>query len=301
MYARQLCTNCSSTSHTTKQCQFPVTSYGVIVFRINTEDGLKTQATTLLSTPSSVTGFESNRPQIQFLLIQRRDSIGFVEIIRGKYKLTDEAYIKQQLAGMTKKERQRIVEEPFDSLWDTMWGLPSTQVVDAPNTYRHEKEISRGKLEALRAEGLSRLLTESEPGWDTPEWGFPKGRRDANEKEFTCAMRELWEETNLALTDIFPIRNLDPISETFFGTNHVHYCHKYFLAYFPTGGKQIGMDATNEHMLREVGDIGWFSLEDAIAKIRPDQVEKREVLLRASSLLKNYCPLLSCDETSRKV
>lgn len=288
MYKQVVCTNCSTYGHSSKSCQHPITSYGVIVFKLE-EGGLTGQAAILLTEPNSVTGFDAVKGRLKFLLIQRRDSIGFVEMIRGKYKLTDESYIKQQLAGMTRAERQRIAEEPFNVLWDTMWG-PTPE--GASNNYRHEKEISRGKLEALRQEGLSRLLAESGPGWDTPEWGFPKGRRDLNESEFNCAVRELWEETDLSGTDIQIIRNLEPISETFFGSNHVHYCHKYYIGYHPQGAKEVSMASANEHMRREVGDIGWFSLEEALAKIRPEQIEKREVLLRTSSLLRNYCPLL---------
>jgi hypothetical protein len=44
-------------------------------------------------------------------------------------------------------------------------------------------------------------------------------------------------------------------------------------------------------MVREIGNIGWFNLNDALEKIRPDNIEKREVLLKVSSLLRNYCPL----------
>jgi hypothetical protein len=51
------------------------------------------------------------------------------------------------------------------------------------------------------------------------------------------------------------------------------------------------MDKTNEHMSREVGDIGWFSLDEALRIIRSDNVEKREILLKASSLLRSFCPL----------
>jgi hypothetical protein len=45
-------------------------------------------------------------------------------------------------------------------------------------------------------------------------------------------------------------------------------------------------------MKREIGDLGWFTLEEALEKIRPENVEKKEVLLRAQSLLRNYCPLM---------
>ena len=31
--------------------------------------------------------------------------------------------------------------------------------------------------------------------WDTPEWGFPKGRRNYQENDLTCGLREFEEET----------------------------------------------------------------------------------------------------------
>jgi 8-oxo-dGTP pyrophosphatase MutT (NUDIX family) len=31
--------------------------------------------------------------------------------------------------------------------------------------------------------------------WEEPEWGFPKGRRDTQESDWVCALREFKEET----------------------------------------------------------------------------------------------------------
>ena len=55
--------------------------------------------------------------------------------------------------------------------------------------------------------------------------------------------------------------------------------------------KELSYDKLNFHMVQEIGDLGWFSLEECLNKIRPENIEKKEVLLRASSLLRNYCPL----------
>jgi hypothetical protein len=43
-------------------------------------------------------------------------------------------------------------------------------------------------------------------------------------------------------------------------------------------------------MRREIGNLGWFTLEEALQKIRPENVEKKEVLIRVSTILRNYCP-----------
>jgi 8-oxo-dGTP pyrophosphatase MutT (NUDIX family) len=225
-------------------------------------------------------------------MIQRKDSIGFIELIRGKYKPTDYDYIRKNIAGMTKDEREKIVSLDFDGLWENLWGPTK----DGFNAYRHEKEQSRQKLEALRSgtPSLEIMVNESPPPYETPEWGFPKGRKNLNESEYTCALRETWEETNIKEKDIVMIRNMDPITESFTGSNGIPYCHKYFIGYVLRGvGEESVSDAaiTNEHIQREVGDMRWCSIDAALALIRPENPEKRDVLLRIDTILTQYCPL----------
>lgn len=284
------CTNCGENGHTNKLCLHPITSFGTIVFRVK---GGFQQASTLLQSDTNITGLDGlNASRIEYLLIQRRDSLGYIDIMRGKYKPTDTEYILHQVRGMTITEQQKVATESFDVLWEALWGQP----VEGSNSYKHEKEQSRAKLEALRAGNgctpLSEILRVANSGWVTPEWGFPKGRRDAHETEYACAIREMEEETGLSEREIVPIRNLEPIREVFFGSNHIQYCHKYFILFMPSD-KEIRLDPANEHMRREIGDIRWCSLEDALSRIRPENVEKREVLLRVSRLLRNYCPFLT--------
>jgi 8-oxo-dGTP pyrophosphatase MutT (NUDIX family) len=285
------CSNCSTIGHSSKQCPQPITSYGAILFRVR--DLSWNQPEILLKGDrQALNTLEAVQGHIEYFMIQRKDSIGFVEIMRGKYKLSDLDYIRAQIAGMTALERERLLSVPFDKLWEDLWGPPQA----GTHAYRNEKDHARGKLEALRAgtPSLAQLVREAPPALATPEWGFPKGRREAGESEYICAMRELWEETNIKERDICTIRNVDPIAETFFGSNHVHYCHKYFLAYAPPGVGEEPFDALvrqNPHIVREIGDVRWMSLEDALAVIRPESTEKRELLLRVSSILRSYCPL----------
>ena len=286
------CTNCNGFGHSFRQCLAPVTSFGMILFRVK---GGWNQAKMFLTNINAMTGLEGMEPSIEYLLIQRKDSLGFVEMMRGKYRLQDTEYIKQQLAGMTEEERKKLLTQSFDELWVGLWGE-----TDQGNSYRSEKETSRTKLETLKAgykkEGteevicLQDLHTAVPVRWETPEWGFPKGRRDPHESEFQCAMREAHEETGIMEKDILPIRNLLPIQESFFGSNGVHYCHKYYISHIAET-VEVKMDTENLDMLREIGNIGWFSLDDALRMIRSDNIEKREILLKASSLLRNYSPL----------
>lgn len=281
------CTNCLLQGHTSKHCSKPITSYGVILFRIRGWN----QANAL--THGSPTGIDNSGNGLEFLMIQRRDSIGFIEMMRGKYKLSEHEYIVQHLSGMTARERVKILHEPFDNLWEELWG----PIQDGSHSYRNEREQARQKLESLRAgtPSLEELLARADPPWDTPEWGFPKGRRDLHESEFACAMREMWEETNIRERDVVVIRGMEPLEEEFRGSNDVVYLHKYYMTYVPPGkGEQSFEESVKEngHIRREIGDIRWCSLQDALQRIRPGNEEKRKVLLRAFHLLTKYCPIL---------
>ena len=282
-----ICTNCGGSGHTFRQCIAPVTSYGVIMVR-----GVKgfDVAKTLVTNPDLVTGMENQK--LEFLLIQRRDSLGFIELIRGRYKINDIPYIRLHLGGITAEERERYRVGPFEDLWNSMWGLNHSHL------YKNEYETAKSKWETIHVGvtdvngkfwTIEEIIASAPPPQVSPEWGFPKGRRDAQESDYVCAMREMWEETGVTEEDVIPIQNIDPLTESFFGSNHVHYCHKYFVVWVPDK-VNISFDESNEHMRREIGNLQWFSLEDALKNIRPENVEKKEVLLRAASLFRNLCP-----------
>ncbi len=259
------CTNCSQFGHTSKNCSLPITSYGVLLFRW--KGGVWP---TVDLTPEFV---ESN---LELFLVQRKDSIGYVEILRGKYKLAEKDYLIGLLGGTTLLERKRLLEQPFDMLWENLWGPPQ----DSGHSYKAEKEIARQKFEILRVE-LPSLLNGLSELWTTPEWGIPKGRKELYETEYACAMREFWEETNISEKDILPLRNLDPLREKFLGSNGVQYCHKYYVAWAPPGvGEEsyLVSYAANPHMQREIGDTRWCSFKDALSLFRPEHKERQHLL-----------------------
>jgi 8-oxo-dGTP pyrophosphatase MutT (NUDIX family) len=247
-------------------------------------------ASSLSSNPGLVTGMENQ--ELEFLLIQRRDSLGFIELMRGRYKMSDIDYIRLHMNGVTLNERERYCEGPFEELWNGMWGL------DHSHLYKNEYETAKAKWENIHR-GVSDINGKVWTSRDiantcdethhTPEWGFPKGRRDSQESDYICAMREMFEETGVKENDVIPINNLEPLVESFFGSNHVHYCHKYYLIWVPRE-LNISFDNKNEHMRKEIGDIQWVSLEKGLSLIRQRNVEKKEVLLRAASIFRNLCP-----------
>jgi 8-oxo-dGTP pyrophosphatase MutT (NUDIX family) len=283
---KNFCTNCGGNGHVFRNCIAPVTSYGVIMVRPSKTFCLEKS----LITNGNVTGLE--KEPLEFLLIQRRDSLGFIELIRGRYKISDIDYIRLHLGGITADEQTRYRDGPFDVLWNSMWGLNHTHL------YKNEFETAMAKWQQIH-EGITDengkvwtiddLIASAGPAKHSPEWGFPKGRRDAQESDYICAMREMEEETGVNEKEVICINNMEPLVESFFGSNHVHYCHKYFIVWVPPT-REIHFDTSNDHMRREIGDIQWFSVDEALAHLRPENIEKKEVLLRAASLFRNLCP-----------
>jgi 8-oxo-dGTP pyrophosphatase MutT (NUDIX family) len=277
----QHCTNCGLTGHVFRNCMSPVTSYGIIAIRYMNDNNTK-------SLHSKTLSINNGSDSIEFLLIQRKDSLSFVEFIRGKYNVTDEEYICKLLRGMTQKEQHSILRSSFEELWLNVWGETTSQ-----KTHKTDYEMSEKKYNQISTK-LNELIQDNLSRWTEPEWGFPKGRRNPHETDINCAIREFMEETGLKRNEFTLIQNTFPISETFFGSNHVHYCHKYYIA-ICNKSVEATMRNDNPHMIREIGEIKWCSLDEAITKIRPDNVEKREILLKVGKIMRNFHPIFNYD------
>ena len=185
---------------------------------------------------------------------------------------------------MTQAEQNLISTKTFEELWNGVWGETPGE-----KTHKTDYENSEKKFAQISSR-LPLLLKENVSKWNEPEWGFPKGRRNPHESDINCAIREFLEETGLKRHDFSIINNTYPISETFFGSNQVHYCHKYYIA-ICNSTVEATLSNDNLVMTREIGGIQWCSLDEAISKIRPDNVEKREVLLKAGKIMRNFHPV----------
>jgi 8-oxo-dGTP pyrophosphatase MutT (NUDIX family) len=277
----QHCTNCGLSGHIFRNCLSPVTSYGIIAVRY-TDDKYN------ISPFSKNLSIDNGNDSLQYLLIQRKDSLAFVEFIRGKYNPYDEEYLITLLRGMTQNEQNLILSKSFDELWHFVWGEASNI-----KSHKNDYDTSEKKYTVIK-DRLHKLIDENPSKWSEPEWGFPKGRRNPYESDLNCAIREFQEETDLKRSDFVVIQNTYPISETFFGSNQVHYCHKYYIAVC-NKSINVEMNNNNQIMAREIGAIKWCSLDEAISKIRPDNVEKREILLKAGKIMRNFHPVYTID------
>ena len=283
------CSNCNKLGHYFRECKEPVTSYGIIAYRLKPDAGHTLEPAVLNNIGVTTCGLIHNN--IEILLIQRKDTLGYVEFMRGKYNVNSPDYIGSLFNQMTIDELTRLETFDFETLWNTLWNNQISR------QYKQEYDTALGKYNLLVAGGeetggrtLESYIKGANREWATPEWGFPKGRRGNRESEISCAVREFSEETGLEEAQCILVKNLLPLEENFLGGNRIQYRHRYYLAYCQHN-TEVCIDSHNSVMNREISDIGWFSYEEAIKRIRPYNVEKRQILTSAFQILTKYIVL----------
>ena len=252
------CGNCGKVGHTYKKCSEAIISLGIIIhntIQIN------------------------NYYEIKFLLIQRRDSIGFIELLRGKFLETDITYISKILDIMTVDERKKVLSSTYDDLLDKF-------IINKNSKYKYEYIEAKEKFNRIKDSGkLKELIDKADTTWLEPEWGFPKGRRHLKENDFDCACREFEEESGFTADDYLIIHNIKPLEESFLGSNRIRYKHNYYLAK-SCANKLPEINKANKTQVAEIGNIGWFSFQEAMRKIRPYHREKINILKKAYSIIR---------------
>jgi 8-oxo-dGTP pyrophosphatase MutT (NUDIX family) len=264
MSKNNICNNCCKQGHQFHQCKLPITSYGIIVFRSSAEQG------------------------IEYLMIRRKNSFGYIDFIRGKYVQNNLEHLQILFNEMSIEEREQIRINNFETLWRIMWGIQDS---GHQTQFKGEEISSQKKFEALKngllINGemitLDTLIDNSTTRWLETEWEFPKGRRNFQEKDLDCALREFEEETGISKKTIKIIENVLPFEEMFLGSNHKSYKHKYFLGY-----TEIINDNLNNYQQTEVSKIEWKTLEECLESIRPYNLEKKQLIININKVLQEY-------------
>ena len=255
-----ICSNCGKLGHLFYQCKLPITSYGIILFRMNSE--------------------------LEYLMIRRKDSFGYIDFIRGKYSLNNICQIQKCVDEMSMQEKSRIIQMSFDDLWRDLWGKNSAPM------YKSEETSSSKKFDALRTGvqtndtttvTLEDIVKRSPTNWEEQEWEFPKGRRNQKENDMECALREFEEETGLKRDTIELIENVIPYEEYFIGSNFKAYKHKFYLAYTKHVNHEVGT-----YQRSEVSKMKWMNIADCLHVIRPYNLEKKNILGNINKMLKRY-------------
>ena len=260
MNKTNVCNNCGKHGHLFHQCKLPITSYGIVLFR-SSEKGL------------------------QYLMIRRKDSFGYIDLIRGKYSSYNIDQIQKSVDEMSNSEKNNLKTEKFDTLWKMLWGENNSI------QYRGEEVASSKKFDIIRSGvtvnnnniTLCDIIKNSKTNWNETEWEFPKGRRNYQEKDLDCALREFEEETGYSSKDIIVVDNVLPFEEIFIGSNRKAYKHKYFLAYM-----NEMVDNLQSYQKEEVSKIEWKTFHECLEAIRPYNLEKKQLITNINKVLQEY-------------
>ena len=258
MIKNNVCNNCGKHGHMFSSCKYPIISYGVVLFcKINDE--------------------------YKYLMIRRKNSFGFVDFIRGKYSLDNKYHLMLLINEMSLEEKGMILEMSYDELYKKMWN-------NSEIYYKNDDIIAKQKFELLRglilddsvSVRLDELVRNSDSAWCETEWEFPKGRRNYQERDINCALREFREETGI-VNDVSLIENILPFEEIFIGSNYKSYKHKFFLAH-----SQVEITSLQNYQKSEIGCVKWGTISECVDRIRPYHLEKKQLITNINNVLEEY-------------
>lgn len=264
-FSASQCINCGHKGHHVKDCLEHKISLGIILYKkIDCE--------------------------YNYLLICRRNTIGMVEFLRGRYVHSDIEYIYKLFDVMTLNELDLLINCDFEYLWEHIWMDKKFN----KNSMKIQKDfnIAKQKFNKIK-EGyyigelfinIERLVKNSKSTYFEQEWGFPKGRRNYNESDLVAALREFNEETDIKEDDIRLFSNTKTFIEEYKSYDNINYKNIYYLAEY-IGDKVIEVNPLKKEQFTEISNIGFYNLDDACTKFRIYNKEKKNVLQKVDSFL----------------
>ena len=280
---KHYCNNCGKFGHYFKTCMEPITSNGIICFKYDSCLSISTNTISKFTSNKyieidsfnynhldNISKLDTFKDKIYFLLIRRKHTLSYIEFIRGRYIHTDLNKLKKMFELMTQEEIYNISGLNFRLLWSKLWKKTSKSKI-----YQKEYNKSKVKFNHITSSKLIHKLIKIKPLYDTPEWGFPKGRRNNFEKNIDCAIREFEEETNMNNKDYDILNNISSVQENYTGTNNIDYRHIYYLGISPYSS-EINYECMEDNY--EIGDIRWVTWEKAVQLLRPYYYSKIELL-----------------------
>jgi 8-oxo-dGTP pyrophosphatase MutT (NUDIX family) len=213
-----------------------------------------------------------------FLMINRKDTMAYCDLVRRRYRITNKAQLQCLVDGLTLHEKERIATLPHPQLWTEMWN-------EGTIMNHNEQQISESCFRAIREDStmLKEALANSTTAWTETEWEFPKGRKNYQERDQACALREFEEETGISAARLELISNIIPIEETYTGTNGNAYRHRYYMGIIADPDE---LDLSR-FQRSEVQEVRWVTLEEGLQIIRSYHGEKRRALMIAAQLVAN--------------
>mgnify|MGYP000989611728 CR=1 FL=1 len=162
----------------------------------------------------------------KYLVVKRKESPGYIDIVHGSYRQSQLYFILQELSP---EERHRLVTWKYRDLWYDLH-------LKAPegSNYSHGKAAWKELVKILPE--LCKFVEYREENRKRM-WLFPKGRltwckpEDIQETPLECAIREFKEETNGICLHAIGAEKVfeNPISEKHLGSNSKLYQTLYYV------------------------------------------------------------------------
>lgn len=239
----------------------PIISYGIILYT-----------------------FDKNANKYKYLFIRRKNTFGFIDFIKGNYLIHNHFHLQNMFDEMTIYEKEQIRNRSFHELWCNLWNYEGSK-----KNFENNNEFikSKNKFQKIKENPVfNQLFEKSETTWKEPEWEFPKGRINSNEKHLDCSIREFVEETGIRKELIHVIENILPFEENFIGTNYKSYTYKYYLSYM---NYEDYLNITlDKYQKSEVSKLQWVTLDECLEKIRHYNLEKINLIKNINNVLEEY-------------
>ena len=217
-----------------------------------------------------------NKYENEILMINRKNSLCYIDFLRGKYKTNNLDYINKLVSRMSISEINNIKTKEFDYLWKTLWNIQE-------NNYKDKKEYI---LSLNIFEKIKQLINYNNIGYSDSEWEIPKGKKHKNETNKETACRELEEETNIKSNDYKIIQNIVPLIEKFKGENNINYTNIYYFG-ICNNDSNIFFNKNNKDQINEIKDLSFLSKKNAIDKLRDYNLSKKNIILNTFEFINN--------------
>lgn len=239
----------------------------------------------------------------KFLLVRRKHSYAFTSFIRGDYSRKN---LPKMFGEMTKTEKNRILNEDFKDLWESVTHKYFREKDQIKKKY--ERCLNRFNKIKCEYNNFELVIKNSISNKITPEWGFPKGqkRKDpdvfnfpnnetltyndtglSDESDFDCAVREFEEETGINKSNLLILKN-KPVYEYYLGTDMKMYRYLYYVGIVKNTNFILPVNQNNYSQSFEISNIGWYTKNEIIDLLGPMTNFRRKMIMNMNNIIKRF-------------
>ena len=292
---KKICIKCGNIGHTLRICENSVTSFGLIVYtcdsdidingKIYPQDNVYSCSLSCKTNDQKKiytiyrTLFEKIEKNISFVLVERRDTISFINLIQGIYPdikdfLNVPKIVLNLIKELTCEERYKLQNCDFDYLWAIA------------GSARKIKSECLVKFEFLYS-NLTFLFSIVNCSYLDANYIIPKGRLKIHETPQECAIREFCEETGFSPDCIIidPRFNNVNLQDSFLGSDYKSYKNVYYVAKLLPKSKIIVPLHNIKEQVKEVRNVGLFHINSICDIIRPSDKKILSLLHQVSTLI----------------